>query len=59
MAGAVEVDLEQLSARQREALQSYTDVTGQEVKDAIALLQRSEWNVQVCAASGVCLCFGH
>lgn len=40
-------DLEQLSASQQEALQQYADVTGQEIKDAIPLLERSQWNVQV------------
>lgn len=40
-------DLDQLSASQQEALQQYSDVTGQEVKDAIPLLERSQWNVQV------------
>jgi FAS-associated factor 2 len=40
-------DLGRLSASQQEALQQYTDVTSQEVKDAIPLLERSQWNVQV------------
>ena len=47
MADEEEFDLSQLSAAQQEALQQYTDVTSQEVKDAIPLLQRSQWNVQV------------
>jgi FAS-associated factor 2 len=45
---AAEVDLSQLTASQQEALQQYTDVTSQEVSEAIAVLQRSQWNVQVC-----------
>lgn len=37
----------QLSPSQQEALQQYLQVTNQEVKDAVPLLQRSQWNVQV------------
>ena len=40
-------DLGQLSETQQQALQQYTDVTGQEIKDAVPLLQRSQWNIQV------------
>ena len=47
MTTEAEFDLGQLSASQQEALQQYADVTGQEVKDAIPLLERSQWNVQV------------
>jgi FAS-associated factor 2 len=47
MSGTVDFDLGSLSASQQEALQQYTDVTSQEVKDAIPLLERSQWNVQV------------
>jgi hypothetical protein len=43
----VGVDLEQLTPNQREALQQYTQVTDQDIKDAVPLLQRSQWNVQV------------
>lgn len=50
MASAAEFDLSQLSASQQEALQQYTDVTSQEVKDAVPLLQRSQWNVQIAIA---------
>lgn len=42
-----EVDLGQLSSSQQEALQQYTAVTAQELNEAIPLLQRSQWNVQV------------
>lgn len=42
-----EPDLGQLSSEQQDALQQYVAVTDQEVKDAIPLLQRSQWNVQV------------
>jgi len=47
MASTGDFDLSQLSASQQEALQQYTDVTSQEVQDAVPLLQRSQWNVQV------------
>lgn len=47
MAGDSALDIGQLSAEQQQALQQYTDVTGQEVTDAIPLLERSQWNVQV------------
>ncbi|EEP82195.1 conserved hypothetical protein [Uncinocarpus reesii 1704] len=36
-----------LTAAQQEALQTYIAVTSQEPSDAIPLLQRSEWNVQI------------
>ena len=42
-----DIDLEQLNDGQKEALQTYTAVTDQELSDAIPLLQRSQWNVQV------------
>ena len=42
-----DVNIEQLSGTQQEALQQYMQVTNQEVKDAIPLLERSQWNVQV------------
>ncbi|KAK3943980.1 hypothetical protein QBC46DRAFT_375960 [Diplogelasinospora grovesii] len=45
-----EFDLGQLSDTQQEALLQYTDVTGQGIKDAIPLLRRSEWNVQIAIA---------
>ena len=47
MASAADFDLSQLSASQQEALRQYTDFTSQEVKEAVPLLQRSQWNVQV------------
>ena len=43
-----QVDLGQLSESQRSALEMYTSVTNQEPSSAIPLLQRSQWNVQVC-----------
>lgn len=55
MAGADDFDLSSLSASQQEALQQYTVVTSQEIKDAIPLLERSQWNVQV---SFACLRLG-
>ncbi len=47
MTTEADFDLNELSASQQEALQQYADVTGQEIKDAIPLLERSQWNVQV------------
>jgi FAS-associated factor 2 len=47
MASEAEPDLSQLTPSQQETLQQYTDVTSQEIKDAIPLLQRSQWNLQV------------
>jgi FAS-associated factor 2 len=43
------VDLAQLTDEQQLALQQFTAVTDQELKDAVPLLQRCQWNVQVCA----------
>lgn len=42
-----ETDLGQLSSTEQDALQQYLAVTNQEVAEAIPLLQRSQWNVQV------------
>ncbi|KAK0723710.1 hypothetical protein B0T21DRAFT_294166 [Apiosordaria backusii] len=50
MADGVDFDLGQLSSQQQETLQQYTDVTGQEIKDAVPLLERSQWNVQIAIA---------
>jgi FAS-associated factor 2 len=44
---ADEVDLDQLSESERSALEQYTSVTGQDLAEAIPLLRRSQWNVQV------------
>jgi len=44
---AAELDLDQLSPSERTALDTYTSVTGQELAEAIPLLRRSQWNVQV------------
>ncbi|PTU23025.1 hypothetical protein P175DRAFT_0432040 [Aspergillus ochraceoroseus IBT 24754] len=44
------LDISQLSDSQREALETYTTVTGQEPVEAIALLGRSQWNVQIAIA---------
>lgn len=46
MSGA-ETDIGQLSQSEQEALQTYIGVTGQDAAEAIPLLQRSQWNVQV------------
>lgn len=45
-----DLDLDQLSSVERTALETYTTVTGQEPAEAIALLRRSQWNVQVGAS---------
>ncbi|KAL2161139.1 hypothetical protein VTH06DRAFT_8358 [Thermothelomyces fergusii] len=50
MASNGEFDLNSLSASQQEALQQFTDVTSQEIKDAIPILERSQWNVQIAIA---------
>jgi FAS-associated factor 2 len=44
---AAELDLDQLSPSERTALDTYTSVTGQDLPEAIPLLRRSQWNVQV------------
>ncbi|GLI71888.1 UBX domain-containing protein 10 [Penicillium ochrochloron] len=44
---ADEVDLDRLSESERLALEQYTSVTGQELAEAIPLLRRSQWNVQI------------
>lgn len=49
-----EIDLGQLSSSQQEALNQYTQVTNQESNEAIPLLRRSEWNVQV---RNLAICF--
>ncbi|KAL4798981.1 hypothetical protein BDV19DRAFT_355736 [Aspergillus venezuelensis] len=43
-------DISELSNSQREALETYTAVTDQEPVEAIALLSRSQWNVQIAIA---------
>ncbi|KAF7544656.1 hypothetical protein G7046_g9744 [Stylonectria norvegica] len=45
-----DVDVGQLSSSQQEALQQYTQFTNQEIGDAVPLLQRSQWNVQIAIA---------
>lgn len=45
-----DIDLDSLSSSERTALETYTSVTGQEPAEAIALLRRSQWNVQVSAS---------
>lgn len=47
MASDTDFDVSQLSADEQQVLQQYLDVTGQSVKDAVPLLERSQWNVQV------------
>ncbi|KAK2612634.1 UBX domain-containing protein 10 [Conoideocrella luteorostrata] len=43
-------DVGQLSPTQQEVLQQYIQVTDQEIQDAIPLLERSQWNVQIAIA---------
>ncbi|KAJ4288387.1 UBX domain-containing protein 10 [Kalmusia sp. IMI 367209] len=45
-----EVDIAQLTEEQQLALQQFTAVTDQEIKDAVPLLQRCQWNVQIAIA---------
>lgn len=47
MASGADTDLSQLSEPQQEALQQYIALTNQEARDAMPLLERSQWNVQV------------
>ncbi|KAH7128387.1 UBX domain-containing protein [Dendryphion nanum] len=44
------VDIAQLTEEQQLALQQFTSVTDQEIKDAIPLLERCQWNVQIAIA---------
>lgn len=48
MADDAGIDIGQLSPDQQAALEQYTAVTAQDIKDAVPLLKRSQWNVQVC-----------
>lgn len=47
MESSSDFDPAQLAPSQQEALQQYMQMTNQEPKDAIPLLERSQWNVQV------------
>ncbi|PSR84459.1 hypothetical protein BD289DRAFT_409610 [Coniella lustricola] len=47
MASEGDFDLAQLSPSQQEALQQYIQFTNQDPKDAVPLLERSQWNVQI------------
>ncbi|KAI6089328.1 hypothetical protein F4821DRAFT_268481 [Hypoxylon rubiginosum] len=50
MASNGDIDIGQLTPEQQSALEQYTQVTAQDVKDAIPLLLRSQWNVQIAVA---------
>ncbi|ORY16487.1 hypothetical protein BCR34DRAFT_611585 [Clohesyomyces aquaticus] len=50
MADDAGVDISQLTQDQQLALQQFTAVTDQEIKDAIPLLRRCQWNVQIAIA---------
>lgn len=45
---SADLDIERLSDSEKAALETYTAVTGQEPSEAIPLLRRSQWNIQVC-----------
>ncbi|KAF2259906.1 hypothetical protein CC78DRAFT_502415 [Lojkania enalia] len=45
-----EVAIAQLTADQQLALEQFTAVTNQEIKDAIPILRRCQWNVQIAIA---------
>ncbi|KAI1080503.1 hypothetical protein F5B20DRAFT_589278 [Whalleya microplaca] len=47
MASNGDVDVSQLTPEQQSALEQYTQVTAQDIKDAVPLLERSQWNVQI------------
>lgn len=47
---ADEVDIAALTEDQQLALQQFTAVTDQDLKDAVPLLQRCQWNVQIAIA---------
>ncbi|OTB07358.1 hypothetical protein M426DRAFT_318051 [Hypoxylon sp. CI-4A] len=44
------IDISRLSPEQQSALEQYTQVTAQSVAEAIPLLERSQWNVQIAIA---------
>jgi FAS-associated factor 2 len=46
-----EVDLDQLSDSEKSTLEMYMAVTSQEPSEAIPLLRRSQWNLQVSLSS--------
>ncbi|KAK6956425.1 hypothetical protein Daesc_001702 [Daldinia eschscholtzii] len=50
MASNGNIDIGQLSPEQQSALEQYTQVTAQDIKDAVPLLERSQWNVQIAIA---------
>ncbi|KAI1299696.1 UBX domain-containing protein [Xylaria venustula] len=50
MASGAGIDISHLSADQQAALEQYTQVTAQDFKDAVPLLERSQWNVQIAIA---------
>lgn len=54
-----DMDIGLLSTSQQEALHQYTQVTNQDVKDAVPILQRSQWNVQVSHVCGMRCTPGH
>ncbi|KAI9932039.1 hypothetical protein ASPWEDRAFT_111192 [Aspergillus wentii DTO 134E9] len=42
-----DVDIDRLTDSEKAALETYTAVTGQEPSEAIPLLRRSQWNIQI------------
>lgn len=49
--GGPEYDFGHLTPQQQSSLEQYMQVTNQEPKDAVPLLERSQWNVQVRVAA--------
>lgn len=41
------IDISELSESERAVLETYTAVTSQDISEAVPLLRRSQWNVQV------------
>ncbi|KAJ5901778.1 hypothetical protein N7495_002306 [Penicillium taxi] len=50
MSAPDDLDLDRLSPDERSVLDIYTSVTGQDLAEAIPLLRRSQWNVQIAIA---------
>ncbi|KAI0384531.1 UBX domain-containing protein [Hypomontagnella monticulosa] len=50
MASNGDLDISRLTPEQQAALEQYTQVTAQDIKDAVPLLERSQWNVQIAIA---------
>lgn len=51
MTSSSDTDVSHLTAEQQESLQTYISITDQETSQALPLLERSQWNVQVSLAA--------